>query len=239
MLPPNAWLRWDTVTRRLPEDAETLLEVGCGQGGFAVRLASRYRYVGVEPDAESFAVARARLGSTGDVRNGDLSTLDPDERFDVVCAFEVIEHIEDDGAMLAEWADRLNPGGWLIVSAPAWQQRFAAWDEMVGHLRRYDPPDLVAKLRDIGLDDVEVTPFGAPLGFALEAIRNRIAARRRGHEVAQSVEARTAGSGRLLKPRSGAVAVAAYLGTFPFLQLQRAFPNQGVGLVAVGRRSAA
>ena len=60
-LSPNAWLRWDVVSRLLPASASVVLEIGCGQGGFAVRLAQRYRYVGLEPDSLSYHVANERL----------------------------------------------------------------------------------------------------------------------------------------------------------------------------------
>lgn len=236
MLPPNAWLRWEAVRALLPTDAESILEIGCGQGGFAPRLARRYRYVGLEPDEESFAVARARLGGAGEVRHGDLSVLDADESFDVVCAFEVVEHMEDDRGAIEGWLQHVRPGGWLLLSAPAWSQRYSAWDELVGHYRRYDPPALAALLREVGLEQTEAFVFGAPLGYALEAVRNALARRRLAAASAATMVDRTAGSGRLLKPRHGTAAFATYLAALPFRKLQRALPGKGVGLVARGRR---
>jgi SAM-dependent methyltransferase len=234
----NAWLRWEAVDRLLPPRARDVLEIGCGQGGFGVRLSRRYRYLGIEPDVRSFAVARGRLakeGGDGAVRNGELSTLAPGEVFDLVCAFEVIEHIEDDRAAITAWAGRLRPEGRLIVSAPAWQHRFAAADEMVGHFRRYDPSDLRRLLSEAGLEDVEVVRYGAPLGFALEALRNAMGRRRRSWTADESRETRTAASGRLLQPSDGIVAFAAYLLVLPFRKLQLAFPNRGPGVIGVGR----
>ena len=81
--------------------------------------------------------ARA-AGGRGRVVHGDLSVLDPGARFDLVCAFEVIEHIEDDEHALRDWAARLRPGGCCAASTrlPA---PLRPADEMVGHYRRYDP----------------------------------------------------------------------------------------------------
>ena len=236
MLPPNAWLRWDAVSHRLPPEGASILEIGCGQGGFAARLAARYRYVGLEPDAASYEVARARLGGAGEVRNGDLSVVAPDELFDLVCAFEVIEHLADDRGAIAAWLRHVRPGGWLLVSAPAWPERFAAWDELVGHHRRYEPAALSRLLAELGLEDVEAAAYGAPLGFVLEGIRNRIARRRLPRARELSFDERTSGSGRLLAPRAGMVATATRLATLPFVKLQHLFPGRGVGLVARGRR---
>ena len=154
--------------------------MGCGQGGFGARLAQRYAYVGVEPDAISCTVAQQRVaaGGGGEVRHGDLSVVGADELFDLVVAFEVIEHIEDDAGALAGWASHLRPGGWLLLSTPAWQKRFGPADEMVGHFRRYDPPVLRSRLAGAGLTDVELVHFGAPLGYVLEAGRNAVGKRR-------------------------------------------------------------
>ena len=75
-LPPlaaNAWLRWDVTRRLVPDDARTVLEVGCGGGGFGARLSVGRDYLGVEPDATSSATARARVtaaGAGGEVRTG-------------------------------------------------------------------------------------------------------------------------------------------------------------------------
>src|SRR5215468_11091612 len=64
-LAPNAWLRYDLVERMLPAGVSDVLEIGCGGGAFGVRLAQRYRYVGVEPDAESCALAQQRVAAAG------------------------------------------------------------------------------------------------------------------------------------------------------------------------------
>ena len=241
-LSPNGWLRWAVVSRLLPQASQRrldLLEVGCGQGGFGARLAQRYEYLGVEPDATSCAVAQQRVAEVGDgeVRHGDLSVVKPDETFDLVVAFEVIEHIEDDAGALAGWVEHLRPGGWLLLSTPAWQKRFGAADEMVGHFRRYDPPVLRERLSAAGLVDVELVHFGAPLGYLLESGRNYAGRKKLGAgATSTSMSERSDASGRTLQPSTSWTATAARLGTLPFRALQRAFPGTGPGLVARGRR---
>jgi len=239
-LSPNGWLRWEVVSRLLPPGRLDVLEMGCGQGGFGARLAQRYRYVGVEPDAVSCTIARARVaaaGGGGEVRQGDESVVAADELFDLVVAFEVIEHIEDDASALAAWASHLRPGGWLLLSTPAWQKRFGPADEMVGHFRRYDPPVLRSRLAGVGLTDVELVHFGAPLGYVLEAGRNAVGKRRLASpESSASMAERSEASGRTLQPSTSWTATAARLGTLPFRKLQNAFPGTGPGLVARARK---
>ena len=80
-LPPNAALRWDRVSRLLPADARDVLEIGCGGGAVAVRLARRYRYVGVDIDESSVRATEKRLadaGLSGDVLLGDPTDALPD-----------------------------------------------------------------------------------------------------------------------------------------------------------------
>lgn len=251
----NAWLRYDVVTRLLPPQAGTILEIGCGQGGFGARLAVDHDYLGIEPDGASFAVARARLADVGrgEVRHGlTTDVLDRDDRFDLVCAFEVLEHIEDDAAALHEWREHLSPGGHLLISVPAYQNRFGAADVAVGHFRRYSPAELTDRLRRCGLPEVSVVLYGVPLGYALEWGRNLVLSRRlKGSAVApgaasdhytptatpapELLQQRSAGSGRTLQPTQ-ALAWATRGGTAPFRRIQRLFPARGTGLVVLAQR---
>ena len=242
-LSPNAWLRWAVVSKLLPPNARDALEVGCGQGGFGARLAERYRYVGVDLDAVSAQVAQSRLAAlgpagSGEIRIGDLSVLADDELFDLVCAFEVIEHIEDDRSALKEWVGRLRPGGWLLLSTPAHPHRFGPADVMAGHFRRYEPAALAGLLAEAGLVDAQVTHFGMPLGYALEAGRNAVGRRRVARRPDADMSTRTHGSGRLLQPTGRGTGTVTRLGTLPFRAVQRAFPNHGPGLVARARKPA-
>jgi SAM-dependent methyltransferase len=234
-LTPMAWLRYDLVRRMLPAGVTRVLEVGCGQGALAARLATDFSYLGVEPDQESCAVASKRLAlvGAGEVRNLAFDDLG-EQDFDLVCAFEVLEHIEDDAGAVRDWASRLRPGGWLLLSVPAYQSRFSAADEYVGHYRRYDPAVLASVLGAAKFTDVTIRHYGMPLGYLLESVRTRITQRRLRRTPGATQEERTSGSGRLFQP-SGLTGVGTRLGTAPFRLLQRAFPGRGTGLVALAR----
>lgn len=227
----NATMRWAVVKPVLDRLRPTrVLEIGCGQGGFGSRIAARSEYVGIEMDRRSFDAASRRVGAMGGrVLHGTTDLLEPGERFDLVCAFEVVEHIEDDVGALASWREYLNPGGSVVVSVPAWPLRFGPSDEMAGHFRRYTPEDLDGVLVKGGYDDPGHTLYGWPLGYWLEPARH-VAAQRRLRRTPQSMEDRTAGSGRFFQPLPVA-GHAVSAATRPFAALQARRPHQGVGLV--------
>jgi SAM-dependent methyltransferase len=236
-LAPNAWLRYDAVVRLLPADADTVLEIGCGRGAFGVRLAQLYQYLGIEPDDASCAVAqeRVRAAGRGEVRNISSDELDG-RQFDLVCAFEVLEHIQDDRAALASWLRLVRPGGWLLLSVPAGPGRLGPWDDLVGHFRRYDAQGLTSLLAEAGCSRIQAELYGFPLGYPLESARNIIARRRRA-SAAESAAARTAASGRQLQPSGRVTGVLSRCATAPFRLLEQAAPAAGTGLVALARKA--
>jgi len=238
-LPPltlNAWMRYDVIRRafQVVPPGASVLEVGAGLGAVGARLARRYDYLGLEPDPISAAVARARIEAVGGRFCQCLSSDLDGQRFDVVCAFEVLEHLEDDAAVLREWVSHLAPGGWLILSVPAFQHRFAAADHLAGHFRRYDPEVLRQRFTDAGLADAQLWVTGFPFGLLLEHGRNLLAAR---HPKSGTLEARTLESGRWHQP-SGALGWATSAVTLPFRWMQRPFlrTRLGTGLVARAAR---
>lgn len=239
-LSPNAWLRWELIRRELDADEpRSILELGMGQGAVASRLQRGRRYVGVEPDESSRAVAQRRL-TAGATILSDLSELAEDERFDVVCAFEVLEHIEDHEAVLQQWSQRVEPAGRLLLSVPAHQHRYRAADKLAGHCRRYSRADLERVLRAADLEPVRIDAVGFPLALLLERARNVLAARELRKRANESIESRTAGSGRLFQPPEWAGWITR-LGTAPFRWLQLPFRRSSwaSGWVVVARRAPA
>ena len=240
-LPPlslNAWLRYDLIRRLLDglDGVTTVLEVGAGQGGIGARLARDFYYTGVEPDRESFEKAEERLERLGRGRmvHGYVSDLPAGATFDLVCAFEVLEHIEDDSSALQQWAARAHPGGYVMISSPAFPERFGPFDRFAGHYRRYDRAGFEGLLRAAGCERISVFTYGFLLGQVLEKVRDVVTARR---GVSGSMEERTAASGRWMHPdeRGGLLTQAV---SAPFRRLQRPFSgtDSGTGFVAVGRR---
>lgn len=225
----TGWLRWDIVQRLLPASGR-VLDIGAGEGGIGSFLAECYDYVGVEPDPTSYEAARERVGARGCLHNCAIEELEPAGDFDLVCAFEVLEHIEDDVGALSLWVRHLRPGGSLLVSVPQGRDRFGAGDAQMGHLRRYDTEDLAGRLRDAGLEAVFTEVYGAPWGNFQEAVRGTLFRLR---PSTRSVQERTLASGRSSQPPAwGAAATKAI--SVPLRYLQRPFSKRGIGTGVVG-----
>jgi glycosyltransferase involved in cell wall biosynthesis len=235
-LAPNAALRWDVVRDHIEAlGARSILECGTGQGSVGSRLSARYDYVGIEPDELSRSTAATRVAE-GSRLLDDIDKLEDGKTFDLLCAFEVLEHIEDDKGVLSQWVEHVRPGGHVLVSVPADPERFAPFDELVGHFRRYTADDLSSLFEAAGLSTVSVEHYGYPLGIVLEAGRNAIAKRRlAADQEPADLSARTAGSGRHLQPPAWS-GRAIWWATSPFRHLQRRYPDRGPGLVGLARK---
>lgn len=229
----NAWLRFPYIRRFLDglDATSEIVEVGCGQGAMATYLAQRFHYLGFEPDTLSFQVTEQRLErlGRGRVENTVLPSL-PASPVDALFAFEVLEHLEEDALALQTWARWLRPGGSMVLSVPANPERFGPSDEWVGHYRRYSRSLLTDLLFGVGAADVTVYSYGFPLGYLLEAVRNRVAVRAEYLDK----EAATAASGRRLQPDERLAWIARY-GTWPFRLMQRPFRGTDVGTGLVAR----
>jgi SAM-dependent methyltransferase len=76
----------------------------------------------------------------------------PDDSFDAVLAFEVIEHVDDDTGLLTEIGRVSRPGGMLILSTPVHAAMWSPLDEACGHVRRDEPTTLFEKVRAAGYE---------------------------------------------------------------------------------------
>jgi SAM-dependent methyltransferase len=241
-LTTNAWLRFDEIRKGLRIAQPTaVLEIGAGEGGLGSWLARHYTYTGVELDDQSRAAAEARIAADGHgTINAQLTDV-ADRDFDIVCAFEVLEHIEDDALALKQWREYLRPSGWLLLSVPAHQDHYGAADELVGHYRRYERDTFRTRLENAGFAVVRFSSYGAGFGHVLQRARNGLAARvlaNKGEE-GDTPEERTSGSGRLFQPRRVATAIACATVAAPARLVQAPFARSdlGTGYVVLARRS--
>jgi SAM-dependent methyltransferase len=154
-----------------------VLEIGCGTGYVLQGLAAenRYELTGLEAHIAGLCHARGRLPSVEFVQ-ADARNLPYESAFDAVGAFDVIEHIVEDNAVLASVRHALKPGGIFIVTVPQHMWLWSATDEQALHKRRYTRRQLSAKLHTAGFDILRCSSFVTTLLPVLYA--SRLAKRR-------------------------------------------------------------
>jgi SAM-dependent methyltransferase len=161
----------DRQLRTLPlGPSPRLLEVGCGTGGNLAMLQKYGQLRAVEPDSE----ARAHASMHGvEVAAGLLPDALPsyDAPFDLVAAFDVIEHIDADAASVAAMAGLLRPGGYVIATAPAYAWLWSSHDEVHHHKRRYGRQAFATLFTAAGLRVRRATYFNTFLLSAIGAVR--------------------------------------------------------------------
>lgn len=107
-------------------------------------------------------VACDRLNEAGGkAQRGSIETLDfPPASFDLICIFDVIEHIADDEAVFAQLEDLLVDGGSLFFSVPLHPHAWTDFDTLVGHFRRYEPAQLKAMVERHSLELQQSVVYG-------------------------------------------------------------------------------
>jgi SAM-dependent methyltransferase len=97
------------------------------------------------------AVAKLRVRGADAVVGLATSLPFASGAFDLVCALDILEHVDDGDAALAELARVAAPGAALLLSVPLHPGRWTSFDDFVGHCRRYEPEPLLAELARHGI----------------------------------------------------------------------------------------
>jgi len=142
-------------------DAGNLLEVGCGTAFVlsAIRKAQpQLQLSGSELFTEGLKFARKRLpGAT--LYQMDADNIPFEAEFDIIAAFDVIEHIADDESVLSSCFKAIRPGGGLVVTVPQHPFLWSVADEYSHHKRRYTRKELRKRLERAGFAIVHMTSF--------------------------------------------------------------------------------
>lgn len=163
----------ETVFRRHLRDGDLLVDVGSADGPSVEWMSSVCTRVALDIDlAGLHRVSRGVCASA-------LEMPFRDSAADAVSAFDVLEHFQDDAAALAEFRRVLRPGGTLLLSVPAYQWAWTAFDDMQGHHRRYTRRTLLEALRSSGFTVVRSTYAFATVFpmFAMERVLTRMTSR--------------------------------------------------------------
>ena len=154
---------------RLPAESR-ILEVGCGTGANIAMLQKFGSVSAVELDP----FARAHVGTAMkiEVAPGSLPDQLPyaDRKFDLICLFDVLEHVEQDQEALAVLRERLAPRGVLVITVPAYQWLYSSHDAQHHHYRRYTARHLGTVAKAAGLQPARVGYYNSVL-FPLALLR--------------------------------------------------------------------
>lgn len=151
-------------------DARSFFEVGCGSGYVLAglqQMRADLAIAGSEVLLAGLHRAAKRLGSSAQLFQMDARRLPFSEEFDVIGAFDVIEHIVEDEAVLSEMYRACRPGGGIILTVPQHPWLWSAMDDAAHHIRRYSATDLRAKIEAAGFVVERMTSFVATLLPAL------------------------------------------------------------------------
>lgn len=145
---------------RLPENAR-ILEIGCGTGGNLKMLSSYGRVDAIEMSPDAVALVQKEYGDSIRVIQGVLPGVSTDMvgQYDLVCMFDVLEHIADESAVLKDVRSLLNGTGKLIVTVPAYGWLWGTHDEFLHHKRRYTLHRLDRGLKANGLLPLKLSYF--------------------------------------------------------------------------------
>jgi SAM-dependent methyltransferase len=170
----NFWFRarnaliLDAFARFFPA-AQSYLEIGCGTGYVLSAIAAERPAMAVHGseifvEGLGFAAQRTPRATLFQM---DARRLPFDASFDVIGAFDVIEHITEEREVLREMHRALRPGGGVLLTVPQHPWLWSVQDDIAHHVRRYRPGELEARLAEAGFRVVFSTSFVALLLPAL------------------------------------------------------------------------
>jgi SAM-dependent methyltransferase len=206
--------------RARPHLGDTVLEIGSGIGMLARHLCGARDYTATDLDPFCLGFLRQRFeGREGfHVQKLDAASAEDWARFagegiDTVAAFNVLEHLEDDAAVVARAHELLPTGGRLVLIVPQRPGLYSRLDEQLGHKRRYDELALRALLARAGFE-VEKTQGLNWLGLAGWILNGKLLRRR----------------------RLGRLQLKIFDTLVPLLRLTSWLPLPGLSLLAVARK---
>lgn len=153
LIDPSSFNTWPLV-KSLADSVPARLEVGPGMRPRLPIEGSHFADIS-EPALAQLA------GRGGLVQTAQINALPySDNSFDLVCALDIVEHVEDDRGALDELCRVAKPGATLLLSTPMHPGYWTAFDDMVGHYRRYQPEQLKQLLAERQLEVTQSAGYG-------------------------------------------------------------------------------
>src|SRR5690349_10626901 len=146
----------------LAGSSRRILDIGFGTGAMLTFLEAYGDVIGMDMSVEAIRFARTRCDAP--MLRGSITEVPIESgSIDLVTAFDIIEHVEDDGAAFAELARVCRPGGYALVTVPALQFLWGNQDVVSQHQRRYTRAQLEAHVRSAGFVPRRLSYFNAIL----------------------------------------------------------------------------
>jgi len=150
---PRRFNTWPLVSGFLAA-APDRLEIG---PGLRPRLPiAGTHFLDISPPAIEQLNARGGIARLGEITSLPFG----DEAFDLVAAFDVVEHVDDERQVFREFSRVLKDNGVIVFSVPLHARLWTEFDDRVGHARRYEPAELQAILSDHGFAIEQTAKFG-------------------------------------------------------------------------------
>lgn len=137
---------------------QKVLDVGCGTGVNFAWLRRWGEVHGLDYSSDALAFCH-QTQAYDELVQGDASNFDVNHAYDLLTAFDVLEHLENDSQALATWYKPLKSGGLIYITVPAHQWLFSAHDRALHHYRRYSVGELRQKLIQAGFKIRFISPF--------------------------------------------------------------------------------
>lgn len=142
-------------------NARNMLEIGCGNGGVLAEIGRNFPGIslcGGDAFLHGLAYAAKRVPEAY-LYQMDATNIPFLEEFDMVGAFDVLEHIDDDERALHQMFSACKLGGGIVVTVPQHPFLWSRTDEFAHHKRRYTRRELVRKVEGAGFAVERVTSF--------------------------------------------------------------------------------
>jgi SAM-dependent methyltransferase len=155
----NRLLIW-AMLRYFPQ-AGNFLEIGCGTGFVLSGIKEAFPKLslsGSEIFSEGLNFAAERLPGV-ELLQMDARRIPFHEEFDVIGAFDVLEHVKEDAEVLTQMHHATRKGGGILLTVPQHSSLWSEVDEFARHARRYSARDLKAKVERAGFETVRTTSF--------------------------------------------------------------------------------
>lgn len=147
-----------------PGKGKLLIDIGCGTGGNAAAFADRYSVIGVEPAEAAVSLARIRFPQIDFVSGAAPEDVLAEARLaDVFVLSDVLEHIENDGAIIERLLAVAKDGALFLATVPANQELWTEHDVSHGHFRRYSLESFAALWRDVPVSTRLLSYFNSRL----------------------------------------------------------------------------